>query len=297
MVADSIRRLTSLGKGEKPSQSGCLHPFWFGGMPTGPGRRGASLRAIVTRFIAAAGVTNIVLVSALAQAPDGATCATNTDCNSGICNRATGLCTRSGEAGRPEGASCAVNTDCNSATGAARAEATIDRTVRPVPSTPTATRTFATWLPVYVRGGLQGAILRKPVSQIPTAPRAFAIARPVCARDAPVDGRLVRAKGVTPMDSSANRIGRKNIAPFRQFISVLVSRNVLIHTGGTGRFSDIGNPFCSREWLSLLKIQFCAIEGKGQASATSPFLRGSTFIAMMQAANLSEGNNVMACRG
>jgi hypothetical protein len=52
--------------------------------------------------------------SALAQAPDGAACATNTDCNSGICNRATGLCTRSGEAGRPEGASCAVNTDCNS---------------------------------------------------------------------------------------------------------------------------------------------------------------------------------------
>jgi hypothetical protein len=49
--------------------------------------------------------------------------------------------------------------------------------------------------------------------------------------------------------------------------------------------------------VSLLKIQFCAIEGKGQASATSPFLRGSTFIAMMQAANLWEGNNVMACRG
>jgi hypothetical protein len=54
---------------------------------------------------------------------------------------------------------------------------------------------------------------------------------------------------------------------------------------------------CPIAILSLLKIQFCAIEGKGQASATSPFLRGSTFIAMMQAANLWEGNNVMACRG
>jgi hypothetical protein len=48
--------------------------------------------------------------------------------------------------------------------------------------------------------------------------------------------------------------------------------------------------------LSLLKIQFGAIEGRDK-QATSPILRGSTHIAMMQAANLRDGNNVIACGG
>jgi len=51
-------------------------------------------------------------------------------------------------------------------------------------------------------------------------------------------------------------------------------------------------------WLSLLKIQFGASEGRyKQHRATSPILRSSTLIAMMQAANLREGNNVIACEG
>jgi hypothetical protein len=50
--------------------------------------------------------------------------------------------------------------------------------------------------------------------------------------------------------------------------------------------------------LSLLKIQFGAIEGRDkQHRAASPILRGSTLIAMMQAADLREGNNVIACGG
>jgi hypothetical protein len=47
--------------------------------------------------------------------------------------------------------------------------------------------------------------------------------------------------------------------------------------------------------LSLLKIQFGAIEGRDNQRATSPILRGPTLIAMMQAADLREGNNVIAC--
>jgi hypothetical protein len=47
--------------------------------------------------------------------------------------------------------------------------------------------------------------------------------------------------------------------------------------------------------LSLLKIRFGASEGRDkQRRATSPMLRGSTLIAMMQAANLREGNDVIA---
>ena len=49
------------------------------------------------------------------------------------------------------------------------------------------------------------------------------------------------------------------------------------------------------EMLSLLKIQFGAIEGRDNQRATSPILRGPTLIAMMQAADLREGNNVIAC--
>jgi hypothetical protein len=41
----------------------------------------------------------------------------------------------------------------------------------------------------------------------------------------------------------------------------------------------------------LLKIQFGALEGRDKQRAGSPILRGSTFIAMMQAADLREGNN------
>jgi hypothetical protein len=46
--------------------------------------------------------------------------------------------------------------------------------------------------------------------------------------------------------------------------------------------------------LSFLKIQFDAVEGWDKRQAASPILRGSTLIAMMQAANLREGNNVIA---
>jgi hypothetical protein len=49
--------------------------------------------------------------------------------------------------------------------------------------------------------------------------------------------------------------------------------------------------------LSLLKIQFGAIEGIDKQGAASPILRGSTLIAMMQAADLRQGNNVIACGG
>jgi hypothetical protein len=49
--------------------------------------------------------------------------------------------------------------------------------------------------------------------------------------------------------------------------------------------------------LSLLKIQFGAIEDRDKRRAASPILRGSTFIAMMQAADLREDNYVVACGG
>jgi hypothetical protein len=48
--------------------------------------------------------------------------------------------------------------------------------------------------------------------------------------------------------------------------------------------------------LSLLKIRFGSIESQDKQRATR-FLRGSTLIAMMQAANLREGNNVIARAG
>jgi hypothetical protein len=51
----------------------------------------------------------------------------------------------------------------------------------------------------------------------------------------------------------------------------------------------------ARFGLSLLKIQFGALEGRDKQRAASPILGGSTFIAMMQAANFREDNNVIAC--
>jgi hypothetical protein len=45
----------------------------------------------------------------------------------------------------------------------------------------------------------------------------------------------------------------------------------------------------------LLKIQFGAIEGRDKQCAASPVLCGSTLIAVMQAADLPEGNYVTAC--
>jgi DNA end-binding protein Ku len=50
-------------------------------------------------------------------------------------------------------------------------------------------------------------------------------------------------------------------------------------------------------YLSLLKIQFGAIEGRDKQRAASPILCGSTLIAMMQAPDLREGNYVIACAG
>jgi hypothetical protein len=50
--------------------------------------------------------------------------------------------------------------------------------------------------------------------------------------------------------------------------------------------------------LSLLEIQFGAIEGRAnQHRAASPILRSLTIVAMMQAADLRERNNVIACEG
>jgi hypothetical protein len=61
------------------------------------------------------------------------------------------------------------------------------------------------------------------------------------------------------------------------------------------RSSRFGPPV---DVLSLLKIQFGAIEGRDkQHRAASPILRSSTLITMMQAADLREGNNVIACEG
>jgi hypothetical protein len=49
--------------------------------------------------------------------------------------------------------------------------------------------------------------------------------------------------------------------------------------------------------LSLLKIQFGSLGSRDKQRAASPILRGSTLIATMQAAELREGNNVIACAG
>jgi hypothetical protein len=49
-----------------------------------------------------------------AQGPDGAACATNDDCSSGVCNAATGLCSRRAAARAPDGASCNRNGECHS---------------------------------------------------------------------------------------------------------------------------------------------------------------------------------------
>jgi hypothetical protein len=50
-------------------------------------------------------------------------------------------------------------------------------------------------------------------------------------------------------------------------------------------------------WLSLLKNELRTIVGDKQEDAASPISRGATLIAMMQAADLREGDNVMACGG
>jgi hypothetical protein len=69
---------------------------------------------------------------------------------------------------------------------------------------------------------------------------------------------------------------------------LMTSSNLLACT--TGRSAGLA--------LSLLKIRFGASEGRDkQDRATSPMLRSSTLIAMMQAANLREGNNVIARAG
>ena len=52
--------------------------------------------------------------SVSAQAPDGVACARNDDCDSGVCNAATGLCSRRAAARAPDGASCARNSECHS---------------------------------------------------------------------------------------------------------------------------------------------------------------------------------------
>jgi hypothetical protein len=80
-------------------------------------RRCQSLTVTVAKLVAvlalvAAGVTTIG--TALAQAPDGAACATNTDCSSGTCNVATGLCSRRTAVGAPDGAACGRNSECHS---------------------------------------------------------------------------------------------------------------------------------------------------------------------------------------
>jgi hypothetical protein len=49
--------------------------------------------------------------------------------------------------------------------------------------------------------------------------------------------------------------------------------------------------------LSLLKIQIGANEGGDKQRAALPILRSSTLVAMMQAADLREGDNVLAGGG
>jgi hypothetical protein len=57
------------------------------------------------------------------------------------------------------------------------------------------------------------------------------------------------------------------------------------------------SPIDDGAMLSLLKNQFGAIGRAQRHRAASPILRRSTLIAMMQAAYLREGNNVIACEG
>ena len=66
---------------------------------------------------------------------------------------------------------------------------------------------------------------------------------------------------------------------------------------GGGRPGATGPVINYKYRLSLLKIQFGAIEDRDKQRGASPILRGSTFVAMMQAANLREGNYVVACTG
>jgi hypothetical protein len=44
-------------------------------------------------------------------------------------------------------------------------------------------------------------------------------------------------------------------------------------------------------------MNLAQLGGNKQERAASPISRGSTLIAMMQAADLREGNNVIACEG
>jgi hypothetical protein len=61
-------------------------------------------------------------------------------------------------------------------------------------------------------------------------------------------------------------------------------------------FGVLANPLNVRtECCTCSKFQFDAVESWDKRQAASPILRGSTFIAMMQAANFREGNNVIAC--
>ncbi len=80
-------------------------------------RQRQSLTAMVAKRVAVIAIVAAVVMdirTALAQAPDGAACTTNADCSSGICNAATGLCSRRAGAGAPDGAACGRNSECHS---------------------------------------------------------------------------------------------------------------------------------------------------------------------------------------
>jgi hypothetical protein len=68
------------------------------------------------------------------------------------------------------------------------------------------------------------------------------------------------------------------------------------------RFTSAILPLWARRTRSLDALlpvlaqnSFGAIEDRDKQRAASPILRGSTLIAMMQAANFQEGNNVITC--
>jgi hypothetical protein len=64
-----------------------------------------------------------------------------------------------------------------------------------------------------------------------------------------------------------------------------------VQCGSRNIFDNHGLPCpCS-------KMNLAQLGGNKQERAASPISRGSTLIAMMQAADLREGNNVIACEG
>jgi hypothetical protein len=108
--ADATRRSDCGAGGQK-------NVIVAGGGVAAAGMRSASYLIAMVRdlaFLAVVGVGLAGFDRAFAQATDGAACVRNDDCSSGICNAATGLCSRRTTAGAPDGAACARNSECHS---------------------------------------------------------------------------------------------------------------------------------------------------------------------------------------